>query len=311
MTWQLYPANPIVRPGAPGQWDELWATWASVVRVAPDEWRMYYSGKDRVGRLRIGVALSCDGLRWEKSSGNPVMDTGGRGSWDSRYVYAPAVWKDEDTWRMVFTGCDYEDHYQVGVARSADGILWEKWERNPVFSDWRCGLNRFGRAETEAWGIAKIGSKYVMLYNTVTIKPRQIYGAESADLVKWKRIKQRPLIPSEGRPSELGYMKYCASSLVVAGSNYIFAAVSDKEYNKSAIGLWKVDALLDGGRPRFVGYVVRAGEEWCKMEVDMPFTVCGTAGESARNIHLYFGGKAVDNRWAEGMALGRMEMMEQ
>lgn len=65
--------NPLFPLGSPGQWDEVDASWGSVLRSAPHDWRMYYSGKDRKGYLRIGIALSGDDVNWKKYDGNPML----------------------------------------------------------------------------------------------------------------------------------------------------------------------------------------------------------------------------------------------
>lgn len=306
MDWHQYEANPILSVGARWKWDEAYATWASILRVDEDNWRMYYSGKDRGSRLRgprlrIGLAFSSDGLHWTKYERNPILDAGRQKEWDSAGVYCPVVWQDQETWQMVFTGCNSEGQYQVGYATSKDGVLWTKSKDNPSFCDVSVGKNQSGLPETEAWGLLKQGSKYLLLYNTVTIKPRQIYVAESTDLVRWTPLSSHPLIPSEGAPSDLGYMKYCAWPHRADGRILIFAATSNENYTSSAIGVWKISDLTLEGDREFVGYLMNAGSEWCAAELDTPFTVRGLT-DSESKMRMYYGGRGTRNKWCEGLA---------
>jgi predicted GH43/DUF377 family glycosyl hydrolase len=303
-TWSLFQDNPLLRLGAIGQWDEMGASWASVVRPTSSEWRMYYSGKDRNGRLRVGLALSDDGLHWEKYENNPVLDIGDAGDWDARYVYCPIVWVEGDRWSMIFTGSDSADHYQIGLAQSDDGIVWSKSERNPIFCDPDpLYKNAFGNSETEAWGLLRQDGKYFLLYNSVTVKPREVRVAESADLLCWKRASSTPVLPSDGDPSDPGYMKYCAWPLAFGKQYLIFAATSNENYTRSAIGLWRVSNLLSGEEPVFLGYVVRASKGWYKKEVDTPILVY-----DEENAYLYFAGRSETGRWTEGLAFGKADV---
>lgn len=299
-TWRLFEHNPLLPLGALGQWDEVCASWGSIVHTAPSDWRMYYSGRDRNGLLRIGLALSENGIDWKKYVNNPIVDIGNLRDWDSRYVYCPVVWVEDSCWMMIFTGCNSSDHYQIGVASSDDGITsWSKSERNPVFCDSADPVrkNAFGMPETEGWGLMKQNGRYLLLYNSVTIKPREVYVAESTDLFSWRRALPAPLLSSEGTPSDLGYMKYCAWPHSTGQHYLIFAATSNGNYAKSAIGLWKTSSLLSGERPFFLGYALRATKGWCEMEVDTPVVL-----HDSQKAYLYFGGRSSTNRWTEGLA---------
>jgi hypothetical protein len=202
---------------------------------------------------------------------------------------------------MIFTGCNTQGHYQVGYATSTDGLLWKKSKDNPTFCDVGLGKNGSGLPETEAWGLLKSGSKYLVLYNTVTIKPRQIYVAESTDLVRWTPLSNHPLIPSEGSPSELGYMKYCAWPHQAHGRVLVFAASSNENYTTSAIGVWEIKDFTEDSEREFVGYLANSGSEWSASELDTPFTVGGFT-PSERETRIYYGGRGVSNKWCEGLA---------
>jgi len=300
-------ANPLLPLGKRDYWDSVYATWASIIHDGV-YWRMYYSGKDKLGYLRIGLSFSEDGLNWTKHRSNPILDVGPAGAWDALHVYCPIVWKEKASWKMIFTGCDSRNnmHFQVGLAESQDGISWTKFKGNPVFNSrnsW--DLNRFQKHETEGWGLLINHSRYYLFYNPVTRLPRQVGVASSQDLISWESLFPHPIVPTEGFPWELGYMKYCAWPFKFGKYTYLLASVSDAIYTKSKIGLWRlVGSLPSVEGIEFLGYILGTAAEWCKREVDTPFLVSDV---SSGRLLCYYGGRSIRNEWAEGVALIDME----
>ena len=307
MSWQ-HGNNPLLLLGQKGQWDEVWSTWASIVRLDAKDWRMYYTGRDRLGHLRIGLAFSEDGITWEKSRGNPILDIGPPNSWDSLYAYGPIVWKARTHWKMIFTGCDALDssHYQVGLAVSSDGVNWEKFEGNPVFEDHNpANINRFGEHETEAWGLIKDGEENYLFYNPVSRKPRQIWIAHSKDLIAWKPISTSPVLPSAGFPWQLGYMKYCAWPFRHNEFTYLAASVSNVGYTKSRMGLWRIYGPLSSIKnTEFLGYLTDASSVWCEEEVDAP---CILEDAGGNKLLCYYSGRSKSGEWTEGLVFFTLE----
>jgi len=232
------------------------------------------------------------------------LDVGSPGAWDVFYVYCPMVWKEKGSWKMLFTGCysPRSMHFQVGLAQSQDGTSWTKFKGNPVLnSDHAWDLNRFQRHETEGWGLLVNNSRYYLFYNPVTRKPRQVGVAMSYDLISWEFLFPHAILPSEGFPWELGYMKYCAFPFEYGKYTYLFASVSDVNYSKSKIGLWRLIGSLPSTKGiEFLGYVLGTSGEWCKREVDTPFLV---SDFSSDRLFCYYGGRSVRNEWTEGLAL--------
>ena len=307
VTWQ-YRNNPLLPLGKKGQWDVVWATWASVVRLGSKDWRMYYTGRDRARHLRIGLAFSDDGVTWEKYQGNPILDISPPGDWDSLYVRAPIVWKENASWKMIFTGCDAFDssHYQIGLALSSDGISWTKFEGNPVFDDLNpANTNRFGQHETEGWGLIRDEDGYYLFYSPVSRKPRQIWIAHSTDLIAWKPVSTRPVLPSEGFPWQLGYMKYCGWPFRHKGFMYLIAPVSNVNYTKSRMGLWRMLGPLSCiRRKEFLGYTIEASSGWCEKEVDAPYVLEDT---ESKKLFFYYSGRSSSEVWTEGLAFFNLE----
>jgi predicted GH43/DUF377 family glycosyl hydrolase len=122
--WTKRPA-PALETGPRGSWDERGVADPYVVRIG-DSLYMYYLGQDRARRQRLGVARSADGVRWQKLRANPVMELGADGAFDENGLGEPAVWQSHGKYWMLYTGRDRKEYRRLGLARSTDGVTWEK-----------------------------------------------------------------------------------------------------------------------------------------------------------------------------------------
>lgn len=148
------------------------------------------------GRMpRIGMASSPDGREWRKH-GAPVLDVGPRGSWDERGVADPYVIRVGSTYVMYYLGQDRARRQQLGVARSGDGVTWEKYRGNPVLELGPPGaFDETGLGEPAVW--QEQGS-YWMLYTARDPKEHRRMGlARSQDGVRWARVSDRPVLSGE------------------------------------------------------------------------------------------------------------------
>lgn len=104
---------------------------------------LWYTGSDGNGGsgrfpgargfgLRVGAALSREGRRWVNLEGEggrgATLGQGDGASWDSGRTFGPGIVRAADgRWRMYYLGADTtRERVQVGLATSADGLLWEK-----------------------------------------------------------------------------------------------------------------------------------------------------------------------------------------
>jgi len=134
--------------GPPGSWDDK-HVWFPCVRIDGDIYKMWYQGQDG-SNYRIGYATSSDGINWIKyddpstsdppfTESDPVLDRGLSGSWESVHVLGPEVVLINNEFIMFYGGCDTEYKFNVGSAKSTDGITWSKDSHNPVMTttnDW-------------------------------------------------------------------------------------------------------------------------------------------------------------------------------
>lgn len=136
-TWYWYVAGPKTHPqiGLEGHvvlatgpylsWDEIGVSDPYVIRIDP-YFFLYYTGLDRGGRQRLGLARSQDGIHWEKLRSNPILSPGDPGSFDENGLGEPAVWQFGGFYWMLDTGRDIAENRRLGLARSLDGVHWTK-----------------------------------------------------------------------------------------------------------------------------------------------------------------------------------------
>jgi predicted GH43/DUF377 family glycosyl hydrolase len=116
---------PVVPLGPRGSFDERAAADPYVIR-AGGKFYLFYLGQDRARRQSLGIARSTDGVIWEKLRTNPILEPGGPGAFDENGVGEPAVWTSGGQWLMLYTGRDRQEQRRMGLARSVDGVHWER-----------------------------------------------------------------------------------------------------------------------------------------------------------------------------------------
>jgi len=118
---------PVLDTGPYMSWDERDVADPYAIRIGP-YFYMYYLGQDRAEppRQRIGVALSRDGVQWTKLRTNPILELGDPGAFDEAGLGEPAVWNSHGFYWMLYTGRDSGERRRMGLARSTDGVHWQK-----------------------------------------------------------------------------------------------------------------------------------------------------------------------------------------
>jgi predicted GH43/DUF377 family glycosyl hydrolase len=116
--WGKSLKNPILELGAPGAFDENGlgepAVWPQF-----GKWWMLYTGRDKKEWRRIGMAVSSDGIKWERVGETALIGVGE--GWNAKVVCDPEVEVQKDgTVRVWFGGGDRPEpaenlHGQIGV----------------------------------------------------------------------------------------------------------------------------------------------------------------------------------------------------
>jgi predicted GH43/DUF377 family glycosyl hydrolase len=155
----------------------------SAVSYGGQVWYWYETGaKDRP---RISLARSADARAW-RTEAAPVLDVGPVGSWEERAVADPYVIRIEPYFYMYYLGQDRAVRQRIGVARSGDGVHWEKLRANPVVE---MDEEERGIGEPAVW---QSHGFYWMLYTVRDFaENRYLRLARSTDGVRWTKLAVR------------------------------------------------------------------------------------------------------------------------
>ena len=179
-TWHTAEAGRVVLSPDPRTWEGSYIA-ANGSLLADSYW--FQAGPK--ARPRIGLA-KLSGGRWEKLPG-PVLDYGPVGSFDERAVADPYVIRVGEYLYMYYLGQDRAVRQRIGLARSTDGIRWEKLRASPVLEldlDHEAGVG-----EPAVW---QSDGFYWMLFTVRNFDETRYLGlAQSTDGVKWKRLAAR------------------------------------------------------------------------------------------------------------------------
>lgn len=72
LTWQRYPETPVIAPKE-GAWDSSIAATPWVLRDADGLYRLYYRGGSSIYQNAVGLAVSEDGINFERVGFNPIL----------------------------------------------------------------------------------------------------------------------------------------------------------------------------------------------------------------------------------------------
>ncbi len=167
ITWEKDPANPVLRLGEPGSWEQS-AVHAPAVLYDQEDgiYKMWYSGYDGTN-IRIGYATSPDGSAWTKYE-TYVLDVGvPSAEWDGKRVVFCRVLKIDGVYHLWYSGDGIENTftYEIGYAYSTDGIVWTRDEDNPVFSFNSSDPTAFDYYMVYAGDVIPMNGVYAMFYS--------------------------------------------------------------------------------------------------------------------------------------------------
>ncbi|HEV8145795.1 MAG TPA: hypothetical protein VGP79_05425, partial [Bryobacteraceae bacterium] len=161
---------------SPEGWEGSYIAANGSALVASSEILYWYQSGDPV---RIGLARSADGRAWRKHPA-AVLEPGPRGSFDERGIADPYVIRSGEWLVMFYLGVDRAGRQQLGMARSKDGVSWEKLRTNPILEIGVAGaFDENGLGEPAVWSS---DDAYWMLYTGRDHGERRRIGlARSAD----------------------------------------------------------------------------------------------------------------------------------
>jgi sucrose-6-phosphate hydrolase SacC (GH32 family) len=133
--------------------------------------------------LKLALARSRDGLTWTQTG--IVLDVGPYRSFDESAVADPYVIRAGDFYYLYYLGQDRAVQQRLGVARSRDGVVWEKYAENPVLT----GVSGAFDEELGEPAVWTSGGQWWMLYTgRARNEVRKLGLAQSNDGVHWTRV---------------------------------------------------------------------------------------------------------------------------
>lgn len=181
-----------------------------------DYWIWYTSQywEGNVGRSWIGVARSEDGIHFRRLQKEPVLVP--EADFEKQSVMNPFVMYDNGKFRMWYAAGETVEPNVICYAESADGIHWEKYAGNPIFS---CAPeNAYEQNRIGAVQVMKEENDYLMFYiGYWDISTACICAARSKDgVTDWRRVPENPLVtPTPGTWDEHS----CYKPTVVRGED--------------------------------------------------------------------------------------------
>ena len=182
--WEVL-ETPVLERGAAGEWDSVDALNPSVVFCEGTYYNLY-SGYD--GRTwRTGLAVSADGIRWEKRGEVLSPDPA---TWEGDYIAANG--------HLALVGEEFYYWYQagdpprIGLARSRDALRWEKLPEPVLPLGPRGAWDERGVADPY---VVRIEGRFYMYYLGQDRARRQRLGvAVSEDGVHWRKLRSNPVM---------------------------------------------------------------------------------------------------------------------
>ncbi len=231
--WSIQP-KPVLVDGA-------YAAQGSVLRLAADHFRMYYSSDTLQG---FALASSTDGLVWQRFGHDLILSPRPFGA---LRMGLPFVRRIRDQWVMVFEGTD-AGRFHIYLATSPDGINWQAGNQGrpihtPAAGAWDC----FGQANPSLY-VAKDHDSdrltYFIIYNGCREVHAWDIGALCSDALEgpWRvspdpvlrrgrdgewdagRVEGARLLDIAGRPPSIVYFGLPTSDSY-AGGRIAFASI--------------------------------------------------------------------------------------
>ena len=212
--------KPVLNRGGSGDWDHM-AVDNPYVHFEDGKYYCFFEAQDKPfgngGREAIGIAVSNDGIQWEKLSGNPILTTGASPAWDEVVAKLPVgVSKLGETYYLFYSGRD-QHIKQIGVATASNlSGPWTKHTDNPVIKarpeQWDATLS------THPSQVFHYEGRYYLLWRGM----KRRYAAQgvglsvSDNLIQWQRVTDEPVIAPDEE----------IASLAVARTHQGFVGIS-------------------------------------------------------------------------------------
>jgi predicted GH43/DUF377 family glycosyl hydrolase len=265
-------AEPVLGRGEARAWDSVDVLNPSVVRFRGQYFNLY-SGFDG-GTWHTGLALSSDGLHWEKR-GRVLSPSG----WEGSYIAAngSALAADDQILYWYQAG----QPPRIALALSADGLVWSKHPEAVLETGPRGSFDERGVADPY---VIRAGGQFYLFYLGMDRARRQRLGvARSSDGVRWAKLRSNPVLElgAAGAFDEIGLGEPAVWS---SGGSYWMLYTGRDRAERRRVGLAKSpDGVRWGRDPSFSP--MAGGEAWNNQ------VLCDPAVEITEGgIRVWFGG---------------------
>ncbi len=186
INWTIPVDHPVLYTGASGEWDS-YAVTDGVVLKENNFYKMYYRGTDvHDGYAAIGLAISSDGINWEKYP-NPILTPEG-----PEIAIGPEdIIKINNKYYLYYNMLN-NGKLAVGLAFSNDGINWERYKGNPIIFPtlpWEGNGTYFSSIIYE-------NGNFKMVYTNSNENIEAFGKAVSSDGINWEKVGANPFFTS-------------------------------------------------------------------------------------------------------------------
>lgn len=185
-----YDLNPVIQKDS--NWNYNLVVGPNVL-FHEEKYLMWYTGNGSTP-FQVGLAYSTDGYTWENEQSNPVLQIGNDNEFDSHSIRWPYVIYDEGILKMWYAGSKNSLDWQIGYAESSDGIVWQKYINNPVFTS---GGNTWESYSVRLGAVVKENGNYHLWYDGSSDgfqTTSSIGYATSTDGINWTRVGEGPIL---------------------------------------------------------------------------------------------------------------------
>ncbi len=197
-SFKEHPSSPVLK-GRPDNWEGGTINQPRVIKLTETHWRMYFTGwghPTTASRWSFGIADSHDsGVTWKRLQDDPIMLPDPTPSPDDAGTFVPSFLRFGDTWLMYYTAIKIapngRQHIHMCLAKSTDGVNWEKYPGNPVLGD--SFVDGAQRSVTSRVCLRYDEGVFKMWYSFGKPLYRICY-AESVDGIHWERYEPSPVL---------------------------------------------------------------------------------------------------------------------
>ncbi|OYT40831.1 MAG: hypothetical protein B6U89_00780 [Desulfurococcales archaeon ex4484_58] len=166
---------------------------------------LYYTPYPPDSAEEVFLMRSNDGLHFtDREVKNPVLTRGKENEWDSHHIADPDIVWVNGKFFMYYSGSRYKGNKKItsiGLAISNDGIVWRKYENNPVLkADPEIRYERgYGNALVVTTPtVIRLKQEYLMVYSSIDESGKYCLNlAFSRNGIEWERYEENPILKPE------------------------------------------------------------------------------------------------------------------